>query len=259
MVKAVILAAGQGSRLRPLTDDRPKCMVPLVGVSLLKRQLAVLKEIGILDVTVVGGYRPEFIGAHDVRLLINQEFERTNMVASMFCARDLFDGEDDILVIYGDIVYERRVADKVLACDAPICLPVDREWHHLWSLRFENPLSDAETLRLSPDGKIIELGKKPGSLQEIEAQYIGMFLIRANHAKEFANTYDRLDRAASYDGKDFQDMYMTTFLQLLVDKGWTLQAVSIDGGWLEIDSVDDLSLYERLYREGTLDTICCLA
>ena len=112
-MRAVILAAGCGTRLRPLTDNRPKCMVELAGSSLLERQLMVLRAAGIDQITVVTGFRSDKIDADGCHLVHNPDYSVTNMVATLFCAREAFSAEHDLLISYGDIVYEPRVLASV--------------------------------------------------------------------------------------------------------------------------------------------------
>lgn len=256
-MRVIILAAGQGTRLRPLTDAIPKCMVELCGKPLLRRQLERFAQVGIDDVTVVGGYAAHAL-PDDVRVIRNLDFETTNMVASLFCARELLDDRDDLIVCYGDIVFEPRVLLELCAASSAVTLPIDRAWRSYWSMRMPDPLDDAETLRLDPDGHVIELGKKPRSYDQIEGQYIGMFKIAAARVPELCTVYDAMDRAARYDGQSFDNMYMTSFLTHLIDVGWKIQSMPMDHGWLEVDSVEDLSLYERLHAEGELDELCKL-
>ena len=257
--RAVILAAGEGTRLRPLTSECPKCLVPLVGAPLLDRQLDVLRRGGVDDITLVGGYRAEMLGGRNARVVVNERYAVTNMVESLFCARDVFAGDRDIVVVYGDIVFEPRVLAAVLGCDAPVAVACDMHWLNLWRLRFPDPLSDAETFSRSPDGRVLELGRQPRSLADIDGQYLGLFKVRAADAPRFLAERDGMDRDATYEGRTYDSLFMTGFLQYLIDGGWHLAAVPIAGGWLEVDSLTDLATYERLHREGALDSLCRLA
>ncbi len=259
-MQALILAAGQGSRLRPYTDDRPKALVPLAGYSLLERQLAVFKACGIGDVTVLGGYRAETLStALGVQVILNPAFETTNMVHSLFCAESLFHTAEDLLISYGDIVYEPRVLEALLACDAPLALTVDTEWRSYWELRQEDPLQDAETLKLDATGRLLELGEKPKGYEDIQAQYMGLIRFRGDQLAPILAFYQAMDRTRTYDGRAFGQMFMTRFLQELIDAGWPIQAVPVAHGWLEVDTVQDLTLYEAMAREGTLSTFCDLS
>ncbi|MFL1403938.1 NTP transferase domain-containing protein [Marinobacter sp. M1N3S26] len=258
-MQTLILAAGQGTRLRPYTNDRPKCMVPLSGKPLLHHQMAAMAACGVREnITVIGGYRADDLDTLQAGLVLNPRYDATNMVLTLFCARDrMIDGED-LLISYGDIVYEPRVLQAVLDCDAPVCLAADREWKRLWQLRMDEPLDDAETFRMEEQGYVTELGRKPGSYDEVQAQYMGLIRIRGDHVARFKAFFDELDRSAIYDGKDFDNMYMTSLIQGMIDAGWPVKACLVDNGWLEVDTADELEAYEAMATSGDLDAYCRL-
>ena len=108
-MKAIILAAGMGSRLLPLTKNRPKCMVELLGKPLLFHQLEILRKNNINDIIVVTGYLNEKIVADGIKKINNPKYNSTNMVYSLFCAEEIMSSDEDLLVIYGDIVYNDKV------------------------------------------------------------------------------------------------------------------------------------------------------
>lgn len=252
-MRAIILAAGQGSRLRPYTDDRPKCMVELLGRPLLHRQLQIIKAAGITDIVVVGGYCSDRLDLQGARLVENPRYAETNMVSTLFCAESFMTDDADLLISYADIVYEPRVLDAVVACNAPLCIAVDRQWRRFWQGRMDDPLSDAETLKLKDGSRIVELGQKPTSYDDIQGQYMGLLKVRADRVAELRRVYHSMDQQAQYDGKDFDNMYMTSFLQFLIDQGWEARAAFTDNGWLEVDTVADLDHYHRLHAEGRLE------
>lgn len=253
MTRALILAAGQGTRLRPITDDVPKCLVPLQGVPLLGHQSATLRSEGIHRIAVATGYRGDQIEALGYTVYPNPNYASTNMVASLFCASEFFSPDEDLLISYGDIVYQRDNLQTILSSDAQISLMIDSNWRDLWSVRLENPLEDAETLMLDEENRVKELGKKPKDYDQIQGQYTGLIKIRADIVLDLRNFYLALDPKATYDGQDFDNMYMTSFLQLLIDDGVDVRAAIVNSGWLEIDSCDDLKLYESMTTSGTLD------
>ena len=258
MTKAVILAAGFGSRLMPLTSDRPKGMVDLMGLPMLVRQIAVLRGAGVEDISIVGGYRAECLDALGLPVIANPAYDSTNMVESLMRARALFDGKDDVIMAYGDIVYEPRVLEALLQAPGDVVVTADLGWQRLWSARMEDYASDVESFRLRADGSVAELGKRPHSLAEVEAQYIGLVRFPAAcHARLLA-FYDGLDRAARYDGQPFPKMYMTSFIQQLIDHDWNVRPSLIENGWLEVDTLEDLRRYETLAEAGVLDPICRL-
>lgn len=247
---ALILAAGFGSRLMPLTSNRPKCLVPYLDKPILDYEVEALRAAGVQDIALVGGYLVNELIAHAKTLGIhtifeNPNYDSTNMVATLFCARKLLEqlcerGEG-LIVSYADIVYEPSIVRALMHCEGELRIVVDRAWQKLWQRRFENPLDDAETLRCDGDN-LLELGKKPETLDEIEGQYIGLFAFGASFLREVIATYDSLDKSAFYDNQNFRNMYMTSFLQCLIDRYHNAKAVFIDGGWCEIDSKSDLEI-----------------
>lgn len=257
-MRVIILAAGQGTRLRPYTDNIPKCMVELAGKPLLHHQLEVLRDAGLSKILLVGGYHAERLNAEGVEIELNPKFATTNMVSTLFCAEEWMQEGEDLIIAYGDIIYEPKVLQSLLAADAPMAISVDRQWQRLWEARMEDPLQDAETLKLQEGNRVIEVGKKPQSLEQIQGQYMGLIKVRGDTVKQFRKAWHSLDRDAHYDGQDFDNMYMTSFIQHLIDTGVVVQAAFTDGGWIEVDSVEDLDFYNQLYKAGTLDKFVTL-
>lgn len=241
-MKAIILAAGQGTRLRPYTNDRPKCLVELRGKPLLDCQLDVLRAAGINDLNIICGYLADRVDRPGLTKHLNPHYAETNMVSTLFCARSIMTGDSDIIIAYGDIVYETRLLAALTHCDAPVCLVVDAAWRRYWAARMDDPLSDAETLRLTESGYVTELGRKPQSYDDIQGQYTGLIKIRADHVTQLIETWEAMDRSALYDGKDYDNMFMTSFLQHLIDTCWPVKAVLVENGWLEVDSPEDLAI-----------------
>jgi choline kinase len=243
-MKAIILAAGQGARLRPLTNDRPKCMVSYQGRPLIEHVVQALRANGVSDIVAIRGYKPEALRCQGLRFYDNPRYFETNMVHTLFCAdREL---EGDVIISYSDIVYSAKVIRKLLDVSADVAVVVDRDWRRLWQERMDDPLDDAETLRLDARGNIIELGKRASSYEEIEGQYIGLLKVSSSAWPRLRAFYANLDRDASYDGKNFENMYMTSFIQAVIDRLMPVKAVPINGGWLEIDAPSDLEISVNL-------------
>ena len=241
-MKSLIVAAGQGTRLRPLTDSVPKCMVSYHDKCIIDHILDVMESCGVESNIVINGYKKDVLEKHlaqrNVAFVTNSEYETTNMVHTLFCAEDQMD--DDIILSYADIIYKPGVLQKLIDSKADVSCVVDKKWKELWLQRMDNPLEDAETMKLNSDGSILELGKKPTGYGEIEGQYIGLLKFSREAIVKVRNFYHSLDKNAFYDGKDFRNMYMTSFVQMIIDKLIPVQSVCIEGGWLEIDCVEDL-------------------
>jgi len=244
-VKAIILAAGMGSRLRPLTDDKPKCLVELDKIPLLDRQLEVLKSAGISNVHVIGGYLGHMLKRPNVTLHMNENYESTNMVETLFCAEEVLQGTQDIIISYGDIVYEPRVLQKLISSEAEVSVAADLDWLRYWYERMPNPLVDVETFVVDESDRIIELGQRPESLDVIEGQFMGLIKFRSDSLPKLRKAW--LD--ARHQNRPLaSSMPMTDFLQMLIDRDWDVRASFVSGGWAEVDSVQDLRVASQNLR-----------
>jgi len=215
-------------------------MVELNGKPLIEYQLELFNRFDIKDVNVVTGYLENKINFKNVKKYYNPKFDSTNMVSTLFCAGELFNGEDDLLISYGDIVYNDSVFSAIQKSSERMNVVVDKNWREYWEARMDDPLRDVETLKIDNNGYIKELGKKPNSYDDIEGQYIGLIKIRKDAVKKIKSYYQNLDKDALYDGKDYGNMYMTSFLQMIADNLMPLTPVYINNGWIEVDEPTDL-------------------
>lgn len=242
----IILAAGEGTRLRPLTENIPKCMVKFKGKPIIEYILEAAYNSGITDVTIVDGYKSDVLQKHlnnkRVNFLTNKKYETTNMLSTLFCAKKIMN--DDIIISYADIIYKKEILESLIAAKNFFNVVIDTEWKKLWSLRMEDPLSDLETLKIK-DNKIIELGKKTNSYDNIEGQYIGLIKISKEVINKVIRYYENLNKSVLYDGKDYANMYMTSFIQMIIDNLMDVNPIFTRGGWIEIDSIEDLNTYNK--------------
>ena len=245
-MESIILAAGSGTRLGNLTKSNPKCMVKVKGKSLIEYQLDVLKLNGFENINIVCGYEYKKIKFKNIRYFLNKKYAETNMVYSLFCAKEILNSGNDVIISYGDILYNNEVLKRIVSSTSEINIAIDLDWQKYWDQRMDDPLSDAETLKFDEDLNILEIGKKPKSLQEIQGQYIGLIKLRSDIAMKLHSIWEKMDREILYDSKTFSNMYMTSFLQYLIQIGINLKGVPINGGWAEIDTPSDIIVAESL-------------
>ena len=258
-MKLIILAAGEGKRLRPYTEKLPKCLVNLKEKPLLSHQLSSIKRCNISDdnIALVGGYKSEQLDQFSIKTFINPKYSSTNMVSTLFCAKDFMKSDEDLVISYGDIIYEEKVLRTLLSSNAEMSVVADENWEKLWRLRMTNPLDDAETFIMDDNCLIEELGNKPNTIKEVQAQYIGLIKVRGDMVQKFKEIYSQIDKTANFHGQDFDNMYMTSFIQYLIDYGWQVKASLIKNGWIEVDTVQDLESYDQMPKK-TLDSYCRL-
>lgn len=231
--KVFILCAGKGTRLRPLTDEVPKCMVKYKNIEIIDYILESLRINDLNDITLIKGYKHEKLNKKNTKEIINYKYDTTNMVSSLFTAEEYMDESSDIIISYSDIVYSPEIVQKLLLSDDPISVVIDKDWYNLWSQRMEDPLSDAETLKLNKQNYITEIGKKAKSYSEIEGQYIGLIKIKRTMVKKILNFY----KTSNLD----PNIYLTDFLTLISKNICPLKAVIINGEWAEFDTIEDLN------------------
>ncbi len=242
-MRAVVLAAGRGSRMGAATRDQPKCLTELAGKPLLRWQCDALTAAGAGDIALATGYRAGALAGWTRRVFHNPRWTETNMVMSLAAAAEWLRREP-CLVSYSDIVYSAKAVEALVQAPADIAIAYDRLWRALWALRFEDPLEDAETFKLDAGGTLVEIGRRPRDYSEIHGQYMGLLkftpagwtAVEAALAALPAARRDRLD--------------MTGLLNLLLERGCAVAACPVDGGWCEVDSEADLAAYRRALDAG---------
>lgn len=244
-MRAIILAAGRGKRLGPLGDGRPKCLVELCGKPLIERQVAALRGGGVSEIGIVRGYRADMIQLPGVMYFENPRWSETNMVSSL-CAAAQWLRNGPVIVSYADIFFRRELVRGLVASQDDLVIAYDRNWRMLWTRRFAEPLSDAETFRADSGGRLVEIGGKAKVVEEIKGQYMGLLRIAPAAWRAIEQLLDRLDRQA----RDRLDM--TGLLQRLLGQHFPIATIAADGQWGEVDSAGDLALYERMIKDGLL-------
>tara|TARA_Y100000310_G_scaffold51473_1_gene47431 strand:- start:636 stop:1454 length:819 start_codon:yes stop_codon:yes gene_type:complete len=256
VLNAIILAAGQGKRLTSLTKNKPKCMVNLFGKTMLEWQVSVFRKCGITDISVVTGYRSKLINLPGLKFFQNKKFETTNMVESLFCASQELSKQT--IVSYGDIIFEKKVLDKLIQSKADFSIIVDKNWRRYWEIRFDNPLNDAESLRIDTNDNITSIGQKTQKIDEIEGQYIGLMKFQNAGLEKIKKFYEKTKSQSINNSNplnplvSFQQSFMTDFLQGLINDGCKLKAIEIENGWLELDTISDYDKYTELHSKNKL-------
>lgn len=246
-MKAIIIAAGCGCRLKHLTKDRPKCLLDINGKSIMQRQIEVLRECGINDISVVRGYRAELINFPAVKYYLNDNYLNNNILNSLFYAEKEMEGE--FIVIYSDILFDKSVVEKLLESKRDISLIIDTDWQEYYIGRTDHPTSEAENVIIK-ENRIIEIGKHVGP-DEATGEFIGMAKFSKKGGEIFKKEFYRVKN--DYLGKPFQKSktfekaYLTDMFQELIDKGIGVYPVEIKKNWWEIDTEQDFEKVKVIF------------
>ena len=225
--------------MKGLTEKRPKCLVELNGKPLLQMQIEAIEAAGLTEIGIVTGYKSELLDSFGIAEFHNSRWSETNMVSSLECANEWLDNYSCI-VSYSDIFYDSSAISALTDCTSEIGITYDANWAELWQGRFDDPLSDAETFRLDVNGKLLEIGNKPESIDEVEGQYMGLLFFSPTGWKEVKTIRMQLSQA------DRDRMHLTGTLQKVIERGTIdIQAIPYRGYWGEVDSESDLIFYQE--------------
>ncbi|MBP9853700.1 MAG: phosphocholine cytidylyltransferase family protein [Candidatus Omnitrophica bacterium] len=244
-MKTIILAGGRGSRMKGLTDEKPKCLNVLAGRTLFDWQLDALFEAGMNDIVVARGYKKELLNdPSKFKTVDNLRWDQTNMVGTLLCAREYLKN-NECIVAYADIVYHPDIIKKLKEAKADIVITYDQKWRALWEIRFADPLADAETFQLDENNRITDIGRKTNNPAEIQGQYMGLLKFTPKGWSQVEEVF------AELTPEKIDKLDMTSLLQLILKKNFPITAVQINGRWAEADSESDLRSYEqKLNTEG---------
>jgi choline kinase len=234
-MKAIILAAGRGSRMGAMTESHPKCLTKVKGKSLIEYQIESLSASGIQNIALVTGYKAEMLENYGTHHFHNSKWAETTMIASLLCAKEWLD-QDDCIISYSDIFYDSQIIKDLIDCQNNIAVAYDPNWLELWTRRFKNPLDDAETFRIDNQGYIMEIGQKAKSIEEIQGQYMGLLKFSKGQVNEILNKIEDIPLSTI----DF-----TSFLGLLLSRYTKIKGVENFQEWGEIDSQGDLEQYRE--------------
>ena len=239
--KALIIAAGLGSRLKKHTTNLPKCMLDFGGKTLLQRQLDSYKKCGIKDISLVKGYKKEKINYKGIKYFENTDFKNNNILNSIFYAEKIING--NIIISYSDILFDASVVQRTLDSDHDISVVVDIDWRGYYVGRKDHPISEAENVIFNSNNEVEKIGKINTGNEDVHGEFIGMIKLSNRGTEIFKQHFNRLKKIywnkPFQRAKIFQKAYLTDFIQELVDIGVKVHCVIIESGWKEIDTVED--------------------
>jgi choline kinase len=251
-VKAIILAAGCGRRLRPYTVDRPKCLLPFAGQPLLRHQLRTLRHCGIDDIVIVKGYRAEQIVEPGLRGYVNADYATSNVALSLACAASEL--EEEVVIWYGDMICEPRLLEHLLsASHGDLLAAVDDDWRPYYQARSGDDGATRAGWLIDAEDRIVRTRRNAERAEGREVQFIGLLRCRPAGC---AALRDLLRDAAS---TPLRQAFMADVIDALRARDCCVQAAVNQRGWLEFDTTDDYEQAQRWHEEGSLRRFLTLA
>jgi len=239
-MRLVILLAGVGSRLRPLTDDRPKALVEVGGKSILARFLEQAVETkAFQEVVLITGYRKEQIEAFvdewkqtndlPVRIVNNERYDETNNGYTLLCAQEWL--RDGFVLTDGDLLLDSAILSRVAASTDSV-LAVDMQMK-----------LDEEAMKfvLNEAGNVVELSKEI-TVERGQGESIGLCKMNASDVPAIINHL-----ALLVENGELNEYYERAF-QELIREGWALKVVDVgDLRWVEVDDHNDLERAQKIF------------
>ena len=239
--KALVIAAGLGSRLKKHTENLPKCMLDFGGKTLLQRQLDSYKKNGIKDISLIRGYKKEKINYKGIKYFENKDYKNNNILNSIFYAEKVING--NIIISYSDILFDSSVVERTLNSNHDISVVVDIDWRGYYVGRKDHPISEAENVIFNSNNEVEKIGKINTGNEEVHGEFIGMIKLSDRGTEIFKEHFHRLKKIywnkPFQRAKIFQKAYLTDLIQELVDIGVKVHCVIIESGLKEIDTVED--------------------
>jgi len=250
-MKAIIIAAGPSTRLRPITSDRPKCMLKIDGTPIIQNTVELFRNNGIKDISVIRGYKKERINLLDVTYFENNDFWNNNILHSLMFARakleEAINTKEELIISYSDIWYNDGVVKKLLEDGHAISAIVDADWMDYYDGRTDHPISEAENVVMGNNKKILKIGKHIFTdkiSKNKQGEFIGLWKFNPEGIKIFLKHFDRLNSILNktdpyQSAKEWQKSYITDIFQEMIDEGEELYCVLIQKNWKEFDTVQD--------------------
>jgi len=246
--KALIVAAGLGSRLKGHTENTPKCMLDFGGKTLLQKQLLSYKKNGVDDISLIRGYKKNKINYKGIRYFDNDDYKDNNILNSIFYGEEAING--NIIISYSDILFEPFVVKRAMESDHDISVIVDVDWRDYYINRKDHPLSEAENVIFNSNNEVVKIGKIASEKEEVHGEFIGMIKLNHRGCEILRQNFHRVKKIywnkPFQRAKIFQKAYLTDMIQELVDIGIKVHCVIIERGWKEIDTVED-------YKKALID------
>jgi choline kinase len=248
-MKAIFIAAGEGSRMGSLTQNIPKPLIDVNGSSILERQLAILRKNSISDIIIITGPNPEKFNFDNIKYVNDKKFKEHDQLGSLMCAKNSIN--DDVIILFADIIFEESILQQILESKYDITIAVDLNWKESYKNRTDNPFDDADKVMII-NGEVQKIFKKIKENDEISimGEFIGLMKLSKNGAMELVKQYEKIEFShlgSFHDAESLESAKLIDILQDLIEKQIKINTVSIVGKWCEVDTPEDLNIAKRLF------------
>ena len=248
-MKTLILAAGAGSRLNEITNGLPKPLVDINGISLIQRQINLLKKKSIEKIFVIRGFKSNEFHLDDVSYIEDLEYDKHDQLGSLIVAESEL--SDDLLITFGDIIFDEDILDQILSSNSNFGVAIDLNWTKSYEKRIDNPIELAGKV-LVKDGIIKQFSEKLPIKKEgfLIGEFLGIIKLNNASAVILQKSLQQLKKTHNgkfHDAQSFQCAKITDILQELVEINIEINPIFVNGRWCEIDTPKDLEIARKQF------------
>ena len=248
-MKTIIIGAGRGRRLMPLTEDTPKCFATVKGKRILDWILEAWRAADVEDIVFVGGYQIQRIQGDypDFRFYHNTDWQQNNILVSLFRAEA--EMNEPFACTYADIIYRPWVTQRLMEAPHDITLVVDTAWRERYAARTLHPEDDGEKI-LAEGARVTKISRDI-TPEAAYGEYIGVAKFSERGASLLRDHFHRV--CHKYNGTLFQGAasvqkaYLIQLFQEMVEQGVEIHKVDIAGGYYEIDTTQDYEIANEVW------------
>ena len=249
-MKAIIIAAGQGSRLGDLTKFLPKPLLDINGKSILKRQIELFHKFGIEDIIIVRGPHKEKFHLNDVRYIEDTDYLHGEQTSSLMFARNEIIG--DVIISFGDIIFDESILKQLLESNDEVVLCTDQNWQKSYEQRTDVSQKFSDFVALK-NKQIIKFFKNSDDIIEKNSivEFIGLMKLSKIGSEKIIKIYNYLEKnhvGEFHYASSFKKAKIIDLLEELRLKNINIKTKNIDGVWCEIDTPQDLEIAKRLFK-----------
>ena len=247
-MKAIIIAAGTGTRLGKNESELPKALLEVNDQTILSRQISILKKMGIEEIIVITGPYAEKFPSIDVTYVNDQNHNEHDILGSLIVAKDYI--KDDTVITYSDILFDTIILEQIIQQECDIGIAIDMDWKKAYEGRTLHPSTEAENVLLDDDKNILKIQKNIKSYEGNVGEFLGLIKLSAHGSKILTDKFEYL--LANHTGTfhsaiSLKKAYITDLIQELVNSKIVVTPILISGKWCEIDTIQDLERAQQTF------------
>ena len=247
-MKAIIIAAGSGTRLGKKQSEIPKSLLEVNGKTILSRQISVFKKMGIEEIIVITGPYNEKFPSIDVKYVNDAEHNEHDILGSLLVARSYIHG--DIVITYSDILFDEKILEQLIQHECDLGIAVDMNWKQAYEGRTLHPLTEAENVLLDANENVLKIQKDIKSNAGMVGEFLGLIKFSSRGTKILTDKFEYLltnHVGTFHNSMSLKKAYITDLIQEFINSKTVVTPILISGKWCEIDTIQDLERAQKMF------------